>query len=149
MKSSASAIEVMQQMLQERCIAEPMFAIKMANPNKSMEGAVNYLCNQIQKNGLCCVGQDTIMQILVHYFDENEIEDCGNVNCNIVVGKPELTEEDKAQLREQAKEQYREEQLRELRRQNQPKPQQKATHSAPKAGAEINVQQGNLFGEDF
>ena len=148
-KSSTSAIEVMQQMLQERCIAEPMFAIKMANPQKSMEGAVNYLCNQIQKSGVCVVDDTTVLNLLTHYFDENEIEDCGNVNCNIVVGKPELSDEDKAQLREQAKEQYREEQLRELRRQNQPKSQPKATHSAPKAGAEINVQQGNLFGDDF
>lgn len=95
------------------------------------------------------VDDTTVLNLLTHYFDENEIEDCGNVNCNIVVGKPELSDEDKAQLREQAKEQYREEQLRELRRQNQPKSQPKATHSAPKAGAEINVQQGNLFGDDF
>ena len=49
MKSNDSALAVMQQMLQERCIAEPMFAIKMANPSKSMEGAINYLCSQIQK----------------------------------------------------------------------------------------------------
>lgn len=42
MKSNDTAIQVMQKMLQERCIAEPMFAIKMANPSKSMEGAVNY-----------------------------------------------------------------------------------------------------------
>ena len=33
-----------------------------------------------------------------HYFDENEIEEGGKVNCNIVVGKPELSEEDKANL---------------------------------------------------
>ena len=33
------------------------------------------------------------MNILVHYFDENEIEDCGKVNCNIVVSKPELSDE--------------------------------------------------------
>ena len=148
MKSSTSAIEVMQQMLQERCIAEPMFAIKMANPNKSMDGAVNYLCAQVQKSGLCVVDDAMVMNLLVHYFDENEIEDCGNVNCNIVVGKPELSEQDKAQLREQARMEYQEEQLRELRRQNQPKPQAKPTHTAPKAGAEINVQP-NLFGEDF
>ena len=32
-------------------IAEPTFAIKMANPSKSMEGAINYLCSQIQKSG--------------------------------------------------------------------------------------------------
>ena len=42
MKSNNAAIAVMQQMLQECCIAEPTFAIKMANPSKSMEGAVNH-----------------------------------------------------------------------------------------------------------
>lgn len=49
MKSNDSAIAVMLQMLQERCIEEPCFAIKMANPSKSMEGAVNYLGKTIQK----------------------------------------------------------------------------------------------------
>lgn len=143
-KSNNAAIAVMQQMLQERCIAEPTFAIKMAQPNKSMEGAVNYLCSQIQKSGLCCVDDATVMNILVHYFDENEIEEGGKVNCNIVVSKPELTEEDKAELKEQAMEQYKEEQLREIRRQSAPKAQPKPTVTAPKAGAEINVQP-NLF----
>jgi len=84
------------------------------------------------------------MNILVHYFDENEIEDCGKVNCNIVVSKPELSDEDKEELKEQAMEQYKEEQLRELRSQSKPKAQPKTTASAPKAGAEINVQP-NLF----
>ena len=143
-KSNNAAIAAMQQMLQERCIAEPTFAIKMAQPNKSMEGAVNYLCSQIQKSGLCCVDDATVMNILVHYFDENEIEEGGKVNCNIVVSKPELTEEDKAELKEQAMEQYKEEQLREIRRQSAPKAQPKPTATAPKAGAEINVQP-NLF----
>lgn len=138
-KSNNAAIAAMQQMLQERCIAEPMFAIKMANPLKSMEGAVNYLCSQIQKSGMCCVDDTTVMNILVHYFDENEIEDCGKVNCNIVVSKPELSEEDKAELKEQAMEQYKQEQLREIRRQSAPKAQPKPT-TASKAGEEINVQ---------
>ena len=65
MKSNDSALAVMQQMLQERCIAEPSFAIKMANPSKSMEGAVNYLCSQIQKSGLCVVDDQEVMNILV------------------------------------------------------------------------------------
>ena len=144
MKSNNAAIAVMQQMLQERCIAEPTFAIKMAQPNKSMEGAVNYLCSQIQKSGMCCVDDTTVMNILCHYFDENEIEEGGKANCNIVVSKPELTDEDKAELKEQAMEQFKQEQLRELRRQSQPKAQPKPTATAPKAGAEINVQP-NLF----
>ena len=139
MKSNNAAIAAMQQMLQARCIAEPSFAIKMANPSKSMEGAVNYLCHTIQKSGMCCVDDTTVMNILVHYFDENEIENCGKVNFNIVVSKPELSEEDKAELKEQAMEQYREEQLRAIRRQSAPKAQPKPT-TAPKAGEEINVQ---------
>lgn len=141
LKSNNAAIAAMQKMLQERCIAEPAFAIKMANPNKSFEGAVNYLCSQIQKSGMCCVDDNTVANILAHYFDEADIEEVGKVNCNIVVSKPELTEEDKAELKQQAMEQYREEQLREIRRQSQPKTQPKpTTATAPKAGEEINVQ---------
>ena len=140
LKSNNAAIAAMQQMLQERCIAEPAFAIKMANPSKSMDGAVNYLCGQIQKSGLCMVDDTTVMNILVHYFDENEIEEGGKVNCNIVVSKPELSEEDKAELKQQAMEQFKDEQLREIRRQSQPKAQSKPTATAPKAGEEINVQ---------
>ena len=80
-----------------------------------------------------------------HYFDENEIEDCGKVNCNIVVSKPELSEEDKVELKEQAMEQYREEQLRDLRSQSKPKAHSKQT-TAPKTGAETDTIQ-NLFDE--
>jgi len=45
-------------------------------------------------------------------------------------------------------EQFKQEQLLELRKQSQPKAQPKPTATAPKAGAEINVQP-NLFGDDF
>lgn len=49
LKSNNAAIAVMQQMLQERCIAEPTSAIKMANPSKSLEGIINYMCSQMQE----------------------------------------------------------------------------------------------------
>lgn len=140
MKSNDAAISAMQQLLQERVMAEPALAIKLANPNKSMSGAVNYLCSQIKKSGLCCVEQSTVVSILLHYFDEEDIKDEGNVGCDIVVAKPELSEEDKEELKKQAMEQYKEEQLREIRRQSAPKPQPKPTATAPKAGEEINVQ---------
>lgn len=146
MKSNDSALAVMMQMLQERCIAEPSFAIKMANPSKSVEGAVNYLCSQIQKSGVCMVDDNTVLSLLTHYFDENEIEDCGKVNCNIVVSKPELSEEDKEMLKEQARAEYKEEQLRQIRRENAPKATPKPTATAPKKGAEIDTIP-NLFDE--
>ncbi len=144
MKSNNAAIAAMQQMLQERCLAEPAFAIKMANPNKSFEGAVNYLCSQIQKSGVCMVDDATVINYLCHYFDEADIEEVGKVNCNIVVSKPELSDEDKETLKEQAMEQFKQEQLRELRNQSKPKSQPKQTDTAPKAGAEIETAP-NLF----
>ena len=140
MKSNNAAIAAMQQMLQERIIAEPALAIKLANPKKSLESAINYLCHEIQKSGMSVVDDQTVLSILLHFYDEDSIEDGGTpINCNIVVSKPELTEEDKAELKEQ-------EQLRELRRQSQPKAQPKPTATAPKAGAEIDSTP-NLFDE--
>lgn len=142
-KSNDSAILVMQEMLQARVMAEPSFAIKMANPSKSIEGAVNYVCSQVQKMGVCLLSNEDVESLLVHYYDEGTLPEAGKVNCNIVVSKPELSEEDKAELKEQAMEQYKEEQLRELRRQQSAKAQPKTT--APKAGTEINTNQPSLF----
>ena len=146
LKSNNAAIVAMQEMMQRRIEQEPEFALKMANPNKSMEGAINFLCNEVKKSGLCVLTDEAVEAILVHYWDEEDIKEVDNIGCNIVVSKPELSEADKAELKEQAMEQYREEQLRELRRQSQPKTQLKPTATAPKAGAEIDSIP-NLFDE--
>ena len=146
LKSNNAAIAAMQQMLQERILAEPALAIKLANPKKTLEGAVNYLCNEIKKSGLCVVDDQTVLSILLHFYDEDDIEDGGTpINCNIVVSKPELSEEDKAELKQQAMEQFKQEQLRELRSQSKPKAHSKQS-TAPKAGAEIDTIP-NLFDE--
>lgn len=145
-KSNNPAIVAMQEMMQRRIEQEPEFALKMANPNKSMEGAINFLCNEVKKSGLCVLTDEAVEAILVHYWDEENIKEVDNIGCNIVVSKPELSDEDKSELKKQAMEQYREEQLRELRRQSQPKAQPKTTATAPKVGAEIDSIP-NLFDE--
>ena len=146
LKSNNAAIAAMQQMLQERILAEPALAIKLANPKKTLEGAVNYLCNEIKKSGLCVVDDQTVLSILLHFYDEDDIEDGGTpINCNIVVSKPELSDEDKAELKQQAMEQFKQEQLRELRSQSKPKAHSKQS-TAPKTGAEIDTIP-NLFDE--
>ena len=50
-KSNNPAIIAMQEMMQRRIEQEPEFALKMANPSKSMEGAINFLCNEVKKSG--------------------------------------------------------------------------------------------------
>lgn len=147
MKSSNAVMDVVRNYMEERCASDPILAIKYANPAKSLEKALNYVAHEVQKSGLTIMDSDSVFSLILHYYDEN-LEDVPKVNCNIVVGKPELSEEDKANLKEQAMEQYKEEQLREIRRQNQPKATAPKHTTAPKAGAEINVQP-NLFGDDF
>lgn len=144
-KSNDSAIATMQNMLQERCIAEPQFAIRMASSDRTMEQAVAYLCREAQKMGVCMLDDATVMNILVHFFDgDTDVSDNTSFNCNIVVSKPELSEKDKAELKAQAMEQYKEEQLRELRKQQSAKSQPKHS-AAPKARADINTDQPSLF----
>ncbi len=143
-KSSNAVMDVVRNYMEERCASDPILAIKYANPAKSLEKALNYVASEVQKSGLTIMDSDSVFSLILHYYDEN-LEDVPNVNCKIAVAK-ELTDTEKAEAKAEAMEQYREEQLRELRRQSQPKP--KATQSAPRAGAEINIEP-NLFGEDF
>ena len=73
MKSNNAAFAAMQQMLQERIIAEPALAIKLANPKKSLESAINYLCHEIQKSGMCVVDEQTVLSILLHFYPKYNI----------------------------------------------------------------------------
>ena len=148
MNGNDSAIRAMQQILQEHLLTEPAFAVKVANPQRSIEKAIAYVCSSVKEMGVCVLDDTTVKNLLLHYYDGDVEEDnIKPINCNIVVSKPELTDEDKAELREQAMREYKEEQLRAIRRENQPKPQAKASANNAKA-QEINVEP-NLFGEDF
>ena len=66
-----------------------------------------------------------------HYYDENEIEVGKPMNCQVVVNHVvELTEEEKAEARQNAARRYQEEELRKLQNRNRP-PARKVTQSQP------------------
>lgn len=117
MKSSTQVTDLISKYLEQRSNEEPMFALKYANPSKSIEGAVNYLCHEVQKSGLTMMDSDTVFSIITHYFDEDSINEVAQVNCKIAVAK-ELTEEEQVQVREQARqdamEQLRREEIAKL-----------------------------------
>lgn len=145
MKSSNAVMDVVRNYMEERCASDPILAIKYANPAKSIEKALNYVASEVQKSGLTIMDSESVFGLILHYYDEN-LENVPNVNCKIAVAK-ELTDTERAEAKAEAMEQYREEQLRAIRRENQPKPQAKASANNAKA-KEINVEP-NLFGEDF
>lgn len=142
MKSSENFIEAIRNYLDSRAASDNLFAIRYADPSKSLSECCQYILNEVKRQGVAVLTNDEVYSFAIHYFDGDvSAEEIGKpINCKVVISKDQLTEEDKAELKEQAMEQYREEQLREIRRQSAPKAQPKATATAPKAGEEINVQ---------
>ncbi len=146
MKSSNAVVEVIRNYIEKRCASDPILAIKYANPATSVEKALNYVASEDQKSGLTIMDSESVLCLVMHYYDEN-LEDVPNVSCRIAVAK-ELTESERAGAKAQAVELYKEEQLRELRGQATAKATPRPKPAAPKAGQEINVEP-NLFGDDF
>ena len=148
MKSSENFIEAIRHYLDSRAESDNLFAIRYADPSKSVEECCQYILNEVKRQGVSVMTNDEVYSLATHYFDGDVSEkEIGKpINCKVVISKDQLTEEDKATLKEQAMEQFKQEQLRELRRQSQPKAQPKPTATAPKAGAEIDTIP-NLFDE--
>lgn len=146
MKSSENFIEAIRNYLDSRAESDSLFAVRYADPSKSLSECCQYILNEVKRQGVVVMTNDEVYSLATHYFDGDcTAEEIGKpINCKVVISKDQLTDEDKAELKEQAMEQFKEEQLRELRRQSQPKAQSKPTTTAPKAGEEINVQP-NLF----
>ena len=148
MKSSENFIEAIRQYLDSRAASDTLFAIRYASPSKSVAECCQYILNEVKRQGVSVLTNDEVYSLACHYFDSDvSAEEIGKpINWKVVISKDQLTEEDKATLKEQVMEQFKQEQLRELRRQSQPKAQPKPTATAPKAGAEIDSIP-NLFDE--
>ena len=142
MKSSENFIEAIRNYLDSRAESDNLFAIRYADPSKSLSECCQFILIEVKRQGVSVMTNDEVYSLATHYFDGDVSEkEIGKpINCKVVISKDQLTEEDKATLKEQAMEQFKQERLRELRRQSQPKAQPKPTATAPKAGEEINVQ---------
>lgn len=109
--------------LEKRADNDALFAIRFANPSKSVEDCVTYIINQVQKSGCNGFADDEIFGMAVHYWEESEIE-VGKplTNCQVVVNHTvELTEEEKEQARQDAINRLRDEEMAKMRRPSQPK----------------------------
>ena len=146
MKSSENFIEAIRNYLDSRAESDNLFAIRYADPSKSLSECCQYILNEVKRQGVSVLTNDEVYSLATHYWDGDcTAEEIGKpINCKVVITKDQLTEEDKAELKEQVMEQFKQEQLRELRSQSKPKVQPRQTSSAPKAGAEIDTAP-NLF----
>lgn len=137
-KGTRAFSETIKAYLEKRAESDALFAIRFANPSKSMEDCVTYIINQVQKSGCNGFADDEIFGMAMHFWEENEIE-VGKplTNCQVVVNHTvELTEEEKEQARQDAINKLRDEEMAKMRRPSQSK---KATENKPQ------VEQASLF----
>ena len=136
-KGTRAFNETIKAYLEERAENDALFAVKFANPSKSVEECVTYILNSVQKSGCNGFEDNEIFGMAVHYWEESEIEVGKPVNCQVVVNHiVELTKEEKAQARQDAIDRLRNEEMAKMRKPTQPK---KATESKNK------VEQLSLF----
>ena len=117
--------------LEQRAEEDTLFAKKYRNPAKNMDECVTHILNYVQKSGCNGFTDGEIFGQAIHYYEENEIEVGKPMNCQVVVNHVvELTEEEKAEARQNAARRYQEEELRKLQNRNRP-PARKVTQSQP------------------
>ncbi len=117
--------------LEQRAEEDALFAKKYRNPAKNIDECVTHILNYVQKSGCNGFTDGEIFGQAIHYYEENEIEVGKPINCQVVVNHVvELTEEEKAEARQNAARRYQEEELRKLQNRNRP-PARKVTQSQP------------------
>ena len=121
-KGTRAFNETIKAYLEERAENDTLFAVKFANPSKSVEECVTFILNEVKKSGCNGFEDDEIFGMAVHYWEESEIEVGKPINCQVVVNHTvELTEEEKEQARQDAIAKLRDEEMAKMRKPIQPK----------------------------
>ena len=120
MKGTEHFTRTIAEYLNQRAATDPLFAPNLAKPNKNIEECVTYILNEVQKSGCNGFDDDEIYSMAVHYYDEDNIEVGKLINCQVAVNLVvELTEEEKAEARQEAIKQYQREELAKIQKRNE------------------------------
>lgn len=133
--------------LDNRAAQDPLFAVRYQQEGKSIDECVNYILNTVKKSGCHGFADEEIYSMAAHYYDESDIseKDLKEVGCNVVVNHHiELTEEEKAKLKEKAEKDYYNQQLDKARNAEKRRAEAKRKEAEEKA-AKFKVVQTSLF----
>ena len=133
MKATEHFKQTIKAYLDERAKNDELFAVSYAKENKNMDDCVTFILNPVKRTKGMGLTDEEVYSLAVHFFDEDDIEIGNPIACNVIVNHTvELTEEEKAQARQDALKEYQAEQLRKMqKRTNKPK--------TPKAQPEITT----------
>lgn len=117
MKGTQAFQDTIAQYLMARAENDPLVAVRLANPSKTMEQCCAYIIGEVKKSGCNGFADDEIFGMAMHYWEESEIEVGNPINCQVVVNHTvELTEEEKEQARQDAINKLRDEEMAKMRR---------------------------------
>lgn len=103
MKGTEHFKQTIQAFLEQRAAEDELFAVSYRNPAKNIDDCITYVLNYVQKSGCNGFSDDEIFGQIVHFYDEVDIEIGKPIDCAVVVNHHvELTEEEKAEARQQA-----------------------------------------------
>ncbi len=104
MKSTAYFTRTILTYLEQRAETDPLFAKSFAKTDKNIDDCIKYILNTVQKSGCNGFTDIEVYSMAVHYYDEDNIEVGNPMNgCQIAVNHVvELTEEEKAEARQEA-----------------------------------------------
>lgn len=119
MKGSKAFEGIIKAYLDRYATRDEVFAEKYHNnTNKSIEECCSYIASEVQKMGVNGLDDAEVFGMAVHYYDEEDIK-AEKINYQVVCNHPiELTEEEKAQAKEDAIKQYQNKVIAELREKN-------------------------------
>lgn len=122
MKSTDHFKRTIQSYLEQRAQEDELFAKSYAKPNKNIDDCITYILNYVQKSGCNGFADEEIYSVACHFFDEDDIEVGKPIQCQVAVNHVvQLTEEEKAQARQDAIRKYQEEKLHKIKTRNKPK----------------------------
>lgn len=106
------ATDAIKAFLDKKAAEDPLFSVTYAKEGKSIDGCFNYVYQQAHKraNGQRCIAMtdDEVYSLAVHYYDEDDTDerDTAGVAYSAHIQREaanvELTEEEKAEVKERA-----------------------------------------------
>lgn len=123
MKATEHFKQAIKAYLDERAKSDEIFAVSYAKENKNIDDCVTFILNQVKRSGCMGLTDEEVYSLAVHFFDEDDIDVGKPLSCDVIVNHAVvLTEEEKAQARQEALKEYQAEQLRKMQqRTNKPK----------------------------
>lgn len=130
MKVSKAFEQAIKTMVDQYAESDSLFRSKLENEKKSITQCCEYICSEVKKIGRQGYADEEILQMAIHYYDEDDIKFDDPGEMTVVTNQiEELTQEEIEQERARAKELVRQkaydEMVREQRKKNEQKQKEK------------------------